>query len=90
VPLTGIASTTPPADYIYSRVLAQEVDRFNTEASTNQDWSDPSAADWLKEQGITHIFVGAKGGYFEPGVLARNPGLDLLYQRDGVFIFSVQ
>ncbi|UCG23729.1 MAG: hypothetical protein JSW55_16555 [Chloroflexota bacterium] len=29
VPLTGRASTTPPADYIYDRDLAQQVNRFN-------------------------------------------------------------
>lgn len=90
VPLTGIASTTPPADYIYSRSLAQEVQAFNTEASTNQVWSDPSAAEWLRQQGVTHVYVGAKGGYFDPGLLARNPDLHVLYQHDGVFIFSVQ
>ncbi len=90
VPLTGIASTTPPADYIYSRTLAEGVEAFNTEASTNKEWSDPSAADWLRQQGVTHVYVGAKGGYFNPGLLARNPDLQLLYQHDGVFIFAVQ
>jgi hypothetical protein len=90
VPLTGITSTTPPADYIYSRTLAEGVEAFNTEASTNKEWSDPSAADWLRQQGVTHVYVGAKGGYFNPGLLARNPDLQLLYQHDGVFIFAVQ
>jgi hypothetical protein len=74
-PLTGRASTTPPADYIYDRSLALEVDAFNKEAMSWENWADPSAAAWLREQGVTHIFVGARGGFFEPAELALNPGL---------------
>ncbi|HSG15260.1 MAG TPA: glycosyltransferase family 39 protein [Anaerolineae bacterium] len=90
VPLTERASTTPPADYIYDRDLARQVNRFNEEASERSDWSDPAAAQWLKEQGVSHIFVGAKGGRFEPADLAKNPRMRQLFGRDGVFIFEIQ
>jgi hypothetical protein len=90
VPLAGRASTTPPADYIYSQALATEVRQFNEAAADWTDWSAPAAVAWLKEQGVSHIYVGAKGGQFEPAQLARNPAVNLLYATDGVFIFELR
>lgn len=90
LPLIGRQTTTPPADYIYSREMAQEVATFNQKAQAIEDWSAPAAAQWLATQGVTHIFVGVRGGFFEPAALARNPALDILYARDGVFVFALE
>jgi hypothetical protein len=89
-PVTGRASTTPPADYIYDRPLAQEVNAFNEKASQVEDWSDEVQVEWLREQGITHIFVGARGGFFDVSELSRNPALDEVFDERGVFIFAIK
>ena len=89
LPLTARAVSTPPIDHIYNPDLFREVRAFNQTATAVTDWSDPLQADWLREQGITHIFVGKKGGFFDPAVLIRNPGLELLYGRHGAFIFAI-
>jgi hypothetical protein len=89
VPQTGRNSTTPPADYTFDASLAAAVNTFNVEASAVEDWSDPGAAAWLEQQGVTHVFVGARGGFLDPSPLSRNPGLEQQYAEDGVFIFSV-
>jgi hypothetical protein len=89
-PLTGREATTPPIDYIYNRNLFAEVRAFNEAASAIADWSDPVAAEWLAEQGVTHVFAGARGNLFDPAELSRNPGLSLVYQRDGTFIFALE
>jgi hypothetical protein len=89
VPLTGPASTTPPVDYIYNRVLFEEVRQFNETATAVEDWSAPEQAEWLRQQGVTHIFIGAKGGIFDPSALLENPQTRLIYGRDGVFIFEL-
>ncbi len=89
-PLTGLRSTTPPADYIYDRVLAKEVNAFNIKISRVEDWSEAIEVEWLQEQGVTHIFVGARGGFFDLSELARNPLLSEVFHDDGVFIFSLQ
>ncbi|MGH2543587.1 MAG: hypothetical protein ACRDIB_12350, partial [Ardenticatenaceae bacterium] len=89
LPLTGRASTTPPADYAYSVALVQSVNTFNEAASAVEDWSDPAVAEWLRTQRVTHLFVGAKGGFLDPTELARNPALELLYEQDGLFVFAV-
>ncbi|MGW8318706.1 MAG: hypothetical protein ACWGPS_05625 [Candidatus Promineifilaceae bacterium] len=90
LPLTGQDSTTPPADYMYNEALRESVSTFNSEASTVDDWSQPEAAEWLRRQGVTHVFVGAKGGFFDPSALARNPRLGQAYAENGVFIFTVR
>ena len=89
LPLTGRAVTTPPIDYIYNPDLFGQVKEFNETASAVSDWSDPAQGDWLREQGITHIFVGKRGGFFDPAKLARNAQMTMLYGRDGVFVFAV-
>jgi hypothetical protein len=89
VPLTGRASTTPPVDYIYNRSLFEEVRLFNEAAEAVEDWSTPEQADWLRRQDITHIFIGAKGGFFDPAALTKNPQARLIYGRAGIFIFEL-
>ena len=43
-------------------------------ATAVSDWSDPLQADWLRDQGVTHIYTGKKGGFFDPAALARTLG----------------
>lgn len=89
-PLTGRQTTTPPADYIYSAALAARVLAFNETAVGVTDWRDPAQAAWLREQGVSHIFVGARGGFFDPAALGKNPAVALLYAHDGVFVFALK
>ncbi|MDX1414065.1 MAG: hypothetical protein R3293_07730 [Candidatus Promineifilaceae bacterium] len=90
VPLTGRQVTTPPIDHIYDAELFRFVREFNQDASAISDWSDPSQVDWLRQQGVTHVFVGRKGGFLDPAELVRNPKLELLYGDQGVFIFALK
>ncbi len=89
-PLTGRRSTTPPVDHLYSPPLTAEINAFNTAASAVADWSTSEAARLLRDHGVTHVFVGVRGGYFDPAALAQNPALRLRYAVDGVFIFELQ
>ncbi len=89
-PLTGRQATTPPVDYVYSAALAARVQTFNETAVAVSDWRDPAQIAWLREQRVSHIFVGARGGFFDPAALARNPAVALLYAHDGVFVFALK
>lgn len=89
VPLTGRESTTPPIDHIYNVELFADVRAFNEAAVAVTDWSAPEAADWLVAQGVTHVFVGRRGGFLDPAALSRNPSLTLIYAHDGTFVFAV-
>lgn len=90
VPLTGRSSTTPPVDYIYGRPLANQVNAFNEQASMVEDWSKLEASAWLGENEIDYIYVGTRGGYFDPSDLAKNPALKQVYHQGGVFIFALE
>jgi hypothetical protein len=90
VPMTGRESTTPPIDHLYNSELFRSVIDFNESALAITDWSTPEAAQWLGEQGVTHIFVGARGGFLDPSSLARNPEMALVYSRDGIFVFALE
>ncbi|HMT21642.1 MAG TPA: hypothetical protein PKE20_10425, partial [Promineifilum sp.] len=90
VPLTGLEATTPPIDHIYNPQLFAEVRAFNEAASAVEDWSDPASAAWLADEGVSYVFVGQHGGYFDPAGLRRNPRLELLYRQNGAFIFAVR
>ncbi len=89
VPLTRLATTTPPVDHIYDATLFAQVRAFNEAAMARDDWSDPAAADWLREQGVSHVYAGQRGGPLDPAELSRNPGLALLFQSEGTFVFGV-
>jgi len=89
VQMTGLRTTTPPADYVYNRLLSTQVRSWNQQMTEREDWASEAAAAWLRSQGITHLFVGQKGGFLDPSTLLRNPELTLLYNDDGVFVFAV-
>jgi hypothetical protein len=90
VPLTGRSASTPPADYIYSQALRERVNGFNEALQGIEDWGAAETAEFLRHWGISHVFIGARGGQFDPATLLQNPELKLLYARDGVFIFEVE
>ncbi len=94
VPLTGRYSSTPPADYIYNIPLHEEVSAFNEAAKEIEDWSDPAVAIWLKEQGMTHLFVGAKASTLtislDPAELKANPAFVERYSQHGAFVFEIE
>jgi hypothetical protein len=96
VPLTAqrasgpVASTTPPVDYIYGADLRRTVNAFNQSAQAIEDWSQAEVATWLQNQGVTHVFVGARGGFFDPAELSRNPRIEALFAHDGAFVFAVR
>jgi hypothetical protein len=89
VQMTGLRTTTPPADYVYNRLLSMQVRSWNQQMTEREDWASADAAAWLRSQGINHLFVGQKGGFLDPSTLLRNPELTLLYNEDGVFVFAV-
>ena len=81
--------TTPPADYEYNAQLYQDVGAFNKSAEKMTDWAAPAATQLLRQAGVTHLYVGVRGGWLKPEQLAKNPDLTLLYQQDGTFLFAV-
>ena len=90
VPLYQRSSTMPPPDYASNPALQAIINPFNEQASATTDWSTSDATDLLRTNGVTHIYVGVRGGFFNPAQLANNPDIELLHASQGTFIFALR
>ncbi len=88
-PLTGRRTTLPPLDYILQADVEAEVRTFNQRAAQIQDASAPETLVLLREAGVTHIFIGAKGGTLKPEMFVDNPNYCLLYTNGAAWVFEV-
>ncbi len=87
--LTDRQVTMPPLIYGYGgRDYAQEVNAF-VEAVREADTLDtPVMRARLMAAGVTHIYIGARGGTLHPEMLLGEPDFFLLYSNDDVWIFK--
>jgi hypothetical protein len=83
-------SNALPIDHIYNRDLFAANQKMNQQATEIADWATPAATAWLRQNGFSHIYVGARGGFFNPAQLNQNPAINLLYSQDGVFVFEIE
>jgi hypothetical protein len=88
-PLTGRRTTLPPLDYLFRVDWIAEVNAFNERVAKIQDASAPETLALLREAGVTHIFIGAKGGTLKPEMFADNPNYRLLYTNGAAWVFEV-
>lgn len=98
--LAGRANTVPPLNYaseqgtepdywLHVNQLARQVNE--------QGLVDAATLDLLRQQGVTHAYVGQRQGavnhagpdVIDPEVLSASPHYELLYHQDQVWIFAV-
>jgi hypothetical protein len=89
-PLTGRRTTLPPVDYTFDPTVTKNVNEFNARVAQVQDWSASEALALLRDAGVTHIFIGAKGGTLKPEMFVNNPSYRLLYSNGAAWVFEVQ
>ena len=90
VPLYNRSSTIPPADYGYNPALAAIIRPFNEQAAAIKDWSTPEATQFLRDNGVTHVYIGARSGFLKPEQVAANLAMELLFAENGTFIFALR
>jgi len=89
--LTGRSSTMPPSLYnTGGRDYVQAVNDLAEWAAGVESFDDPATRARLRHEGITHIYIGARGGAITPQKLAGVAGYRLVYQRGPVWIFAVE
>ena len=88
LPLTGRSSTMPPIGYGLDDAYRDWVNGVNAEMA-EMDWTRSEAADYLSSQGITHVFIGGRGGTFKPENLASNPRFRCLDNNGAAWLFEV-
>jgi hypothetical protein len=88
-PLTGRDTLLPPVIYVMGeidyveKVLEQGRKGSQLEGCTLEMW------ELIEDAGLTHIYLNRTVGPLYPDSLADCPGLTILYEKDGVFIYEI-
>lgn len=86
-PLWGIRTTAPPLDYTFDPAWSGEVNTLHQHMAALTGAEEAWAL--LRQHGLTHVVIGARGGNLRPEWFAASPLFTLLY-TDGVgWVFAV-
>ena len=90
LPVTGRQTTLPPNDYAYGSAAYQKtIAAFNRQLAQSTDATTPAFQSLLHAAGVTHIFIGARGGPLKPEMFVGSPYYQLLYTNGADWIFKV-
>jgi hypothetical protein len=94
IPYFTQRSTTAGTN-LFSLGSQEYVDRIRRMSQAAADLATNSAAlDELRELGISYIYIGAKGNFDGPGLVPKQirqvPGIEVVYQQNGVTILRIQ
>jgi hypothetical protein len=92
VPLVaGVGASVPPLP-AYNEKLADPEYTNNVRDVINFEPFHNSEANWqaLKDAGVTHIYVGSRGGALDVPMLLQSDQTRLLYHRDGAYVFELR
>lgn len=89
--LTDRQGTLPPALYTWGTPdYIRKVNDLAEWASTVESFDAPATWERLRQEGITHIYIGARGGHITPQKLLGVAGYRPIYSRGPVWIFAVE
>ena len=89
--LTGRDTILPPAIYIYGS--AEYVEGINNLAEAVvaiESFDEESTRQLLDDSGVTHVYIGARGGSITPQMLVDSPYYRPVYSNGAVWIFHLQ
>jgi hypothetical protein len=91
--LAGRANTVPPITYGHE--AAQDPDYLDRVNSLAKSLETGNAADAefiqvLRDNHVTHVYIGQTGGYLVPEAFQRSDAYNLVYHRDRVWVFELQ
>lgn len=89
--LTGRDTVLPPAVYLYGS--AEYVKGINELAKTiavAESWGTESMHRLLSDNGVTHVYIGARGGNLTPRMFMDSSYYHPVYSNGAVWIFEVE
>jgi hypothetical protein len=89
LPLIGRQTTMPPIGYGMDRAYWEWVNRLNSELAGVQDWEAAETLDLLGRHGVTHVFIGARGGTIRPEHLVGRAAYQLLETNGAAWLFAL-
>jgi hypothetical protein len=89
-PLTGRRTLLPPLPYVFgSADYVQHVADLARTVAEAQDVDSPEFLELLHREGVTHVYVGAKGGALQPQLFLASSNYRTIYESGAVWIFEV-
>lgn len=90
-PLAGRRTTMPPVDYLYQADWEPVVREFNERLAAlgDVDAEAPEFLALLREAGVTHVYIGARGGHLKPEAFLASGRYRLLYSNGAAWVFAV-
>lgn len=88
--LAGRATVVPPMIYPVERTAEPDFNRrLAALAEVAPDMTSPAAIELLHSAGITHVFIGQRGGRIDPASLLASPDYALEYQAANTYVFRL-
>lgn len=85
------AAVTAPMTYAAERVRWPDYStRINALADLGGNLATPEAVARLRQEGVTHVYLGARGGPLSLDALLASPDYELVYQHGPVAIFQLR
>lgn len=89
-PLTGRRTTLPPVDYAYGSPAQQAaINDYNRRLYQVADLDPPAVRALLQEAGVTHLYMGARGGPLQPERFLAEGGYRLLFTNGAAWVFAI-
>jgi hypothetical protein len=86
--LAGRRTVTLPMTYVMERAASPDlVDRLVALDLLDGELTSPQALALLTQEGITHVYIGARGGPIVVDELLRSPAFELEYQNGSAYVF---
>ncbi|MGQ0602655.1 MAG: hypothetical protein ACT4QE_13300, partial [Anaerolineales bacterium] len=90
VPFAHRTSTIPPVDYAFDNELARSVNDFNQRLSRVTNADAPETLALFRGAGVTHVFIGARGGVLKPEMFVDSPHYQLCFTNGAAWVFEMQ
>lgn len=88
--LAGRATAVPPMIYPLERTVEPNLnERLVALSAIATEMTSPAALDLLRSEGITHVFIGQRGGRMDPAQLLASPDYVLEYQAANTYVFRL-
>jgi hypothetical protein len=88
--LTGHETILPPAIYVYgSAEYVKGINELAEEIVAIESFDEESTRQLLRNNGVTYIYIGARGGDITPQMLIGSPYYRPVYSNGAVWIFRI-
>ena len=68
----------------------ERVNAFNRELAAVEEWDAPQTLGLLRDRGVTHLFIGERGGNLRPEALVNSPHYRLLASNGAAWLFEIE